>query len=188
MKIRKRKLHLKLKWGLLPGVICAIISGIVCGLFFPDGLTRAVLTFNGLFGNFLGFMIPLLIVGLVAPGIAELGRSAGKLLFITAALAYAFTLVSGFFSFTVADLALPYLLDPSSLKTQFASAVELKPYFTIAMPPLMDVMSALVFAFALGLGMASIQGERLKGIMVDFRNNSRQSKLQHQHNGRNQKD
>lgn len=169
MKIRKRKLHLKLKWGLLPGVICAIISGIVCGLFFPDGLTRAVLTFNGLFGNFLGFMIPLLIVGLVAPGIAELGRSAGKLLFITAALAYAFTLVSGFFSFTVADLALPYLLDPSSLKTQFASAVELKPYFTIAMPPLMDVMSALVFAFALGLGMASIQGERLKGIMVDFR-------------------
>ena len=95
IKFRKRKLHLKLKWGLLPGVLCAIAAGIVCGLFFPDWLVRAVLTFNGLFGNFLGFIIPLLIVALVAPGIAELGRSAGKLLFITAGLAYGFTLVSG---------------------------------------------------------------------------------------------
>ena len=114
MKFRKRRLHVRLKWGLLPGVICAIILGIVCGLFFPDWAVRAVLTFNGLFGNFLGFMIPLLIVGLVAPGIAELGRSAGKLLFITAALAYGFTLASGFFSFTVADLTYPFLLDTSS--------------------------------------------------------------------------
>ena len=86
MKFRKRKLHVKLKWGLLPSVICAIVCGIACGLFFPTWATRAVLTFNVLFGNFLGFMIPLLIVGLVAPGIAELGRAAGKLLLLTALL------------------------------------------------------------------------------------------------------
>ena len=169
MKFRKRRLHVRLKWGLLPGVICAIISGIVCGLFSPDWAVRAVLTFNGLFGNFLGFMIPLLIVGLVAPGIAELGRSAGKLLFITAALAYGFTLASGFFSFTVADLTYPFLLDTSSHITSFAAANELKPYFVVAMPPLMDVMTALVLAFTLGLGMANIQGERFKGVMVDLR-------------------
>ena len=47
MKLRKRKLHLKLKWGLLPGVICAIALGIGCGLFFPDWLVRVALTFNG---------------------------------------------------------------------------------------------------------------------------------------------
>lgn len=169
MKIRKRKLHIKLKWGLLPGVICAIAAGIVCGLFFPDWLTRAVLTFNGLFGNFLGFIIPLLIVGLVAPGIAELGRSAGKLLFITAALAYGFTLASGFFSYGVAEIAYPFLLDPSAHLAAFSSGVELKPYFTVAMPAVMDVMSALVLAFTLGLGMAVIPGNRLKGIMLDFR-------------------
>lgn len=169
MKIRKRKLHLKLKWGLLPGVICAIIAGIVFGLFSPDWFTRAVLTFNGLFGNFLGFIIPLLIVGLVAPGIAELGRSAGKLLFITAALAYAFTLASGFFSYFVSEVTYPFLLDASSQMTSFSSGVELKPYFTIAMPAIMDVMSALVLAFMLGLGMAVIPGNRLKGVMIDFR-------------------
>lgn len=169
MKFRKRKLHVRLKWGLLPGVICAIILGIGCGLFFPAWAVRAVLTFNGLFGNFLGFMIPILIVGLVAPGIAELGRAAGKLLFITAALAYGFTLASGFFSFTVADFTYPFLLDASNGIASFEAATELKPYFTVAMPPLMDVMTALVLAFTLGLGMATIQGERLKGIMVDLR-------------------
>ena len=130
---------------------------------------RAVLTFNGLFGNFLGFIIPLLIVALVAPGIAELGRSAGKLLFITAGLAYGFTLVSGFFSYGVSSFAFPYLLDASAKTAQFAQAAELKPYFTVAMPPLMDVMTALVLAFTLGLGMAVIQGSRLKGAMLDLR-------------------
>ena len=169
MKIRKRKLHIKLKWGLLPGVISAIVLGILCGLFFPAWLVRGVLTFNGLFGNFLGFIIPLLLVGLVAPGIAELGRSAGKLLFITAALAYGFTLASGFFSYAAAELAYPFLLSPAAHLESFAAVAELKPYFTVAMPAVMDVMSALVLAFTLGLGMSSIQGNRLKGVMLDLR-------------------
>ena len=169
IKFRKRKLQLKLKWGLLPGVLLAIACGIVCGLFVPDWFTRAVLTFNGLFGNFLGFIIPLLIVGLVAPGIAELGRSAGKLLFITALLAYGFTLASGFFSYGVSRLAFPFLLDTSSGLASFAQVTGLEPYFSVAMPPVMDVMSALVLAFTLGLGMAVIQGSRLKGVMLDFR-------------------
>ena len=168
-KFRRRKLNLKLKWGLLPGVILAIILGIVCGLFVPNWFVRIVLTFNGLFGNFLSFIIPLLIVGLVAPGIAEMGRGAGKLLFITAALAYGFTLTSGFFSFAVSDLAFPFLLDTSANMASFGEGIELTPYFTVAMPPVLEVMSALVLAFVLGLGMAAIQGSRLKGIMLDFR-------------------
>lgn len=169
MKIRKRKLHLKLKWGLLPAVVCAVLAGIACGLFFPVWLTRVFITFNGLFGNFLGFVIPLLIIGLVAPGIAELGRSAGKLLFITTALAYGFTLASGFFSYTVANAAYPFLIKPAAALASFGGGTELAPYFKVAMPPVMDVMSALVLAFVLGLGMAGIPGNRLKGVMLDVR-------------------
>ena len=168
-KFRRRKLNLNLKWGLLPRVILAIALGIICGLFVPSWLVRAVLTFNGLFGNFLGFIIPLLILGLVAPGIAELGRSAGKLLFITAALAYGFTLASGFFSYAVSAVTFPYLLDSSMGIASFSQIAELKPYFVIAMPPVFSVMTALVLAFTLGLGMAVIQGSRLKGVMMDFR-------------------
>ena len=76
----------KMKLGLLPRIIIAIALGIVCGLFFPGWIVRIFLTVNSLFGNFLNFIIPLLILGLVAPGIADLGKGAGRLLLITALL------------------------------------------------------------------------------------------------------
>ena len=69
----------KFRLGLLPKVLIAIALGIVCSLFFPMWAARAVSTFNSLFSSFLGFVIPLLILGLVAPGIAEMGKSAGRL-------------------------------------------------------------------------------------------------------------
>ena len=97
----------KMKLGLLPRIIIAIALGIVCGLFFPGWIVRIFLTVNSLFGNFLDFIIPLLILGLVAPGIADLGKGAGRLLLITALLAYGFTLFSGFFTYFTCDLLIP---------------------------------------------------------------------------------
>ena len=86
---------MKFRFGLLPRVVLAIGLGVGCGFFFPEWATRIALTFNDIFGQFLSFVIPLLILGLVAPGIADLGKNAGWLLAVTAALAYAFTLFSG---------------------------------------------------------------------------------------------
>ena len=75
---------MKFKFGLLPRVVLAIALGVACGFFLPGWATRIALTFNAIFGQFLGFAIPLLILGLVAPGIADLGRNAGRLLALTA--------------------------------------------------------------------------------------------------------
>ena len=88
----------RIKLGLLPKIIVAIVLGILCGLFFPGWLVRIFLTINSLFGNFLNFIIPLLILGLVAPGIADLGKGAGRLLLITALLAYGLTVFSAVFT------------------------------------------------------------------------------------------
>lgn len=159
---------MKRRFGLLPRVILAIALGILCGLFFPDWATRAALTFNVLFRQFLGFVIPLLIFGLVAPGIADLGRSAGRLLALTAALAYAFTLVSGFGTYFASRAIFPSLLEGSEVVLPEEQAA-LSPYFTIEMPPVMGVMSALVLAFILGLGMAYIHSRTLKAAMDDFK-------------------
>lgn len=124
-----------------------------------------------MFGNFLGFIIPLLILGLVAPGIADLGKGAGKLLLITALLAYCFTLFSGFFTYFSCSLAYPWLLDTTQQLTPLeGEAVKtIAPYFTIDMPPLMQVMTSLILAFTLGLGMSVIPGNRLKNVMEDFK-------------------
>ena len=159
-----------MKLGLLPRIIIAIALGIVCGLFFPGWIVRIFLTVNSLFGNFLNFIIPLLILGLVAPGIADLGKGAGRLLLITALLAYGFTLFSGFFTYFTCDLSYPWLLNTSDKLSAVAdNTVALQPYFTGEMPAVMGVMSALILAFTLGLGMSVIDGNRLKSVMDDFK-------------------
>ena len=98
------------KFGILPKILIAIALGIVCSFFFPGWAVRVFLTFNSIFSNFLGMFIPLLIIGLVAPGIADLGKGAGKLLLITVVLAYSSTVLSGAFSYFSCKLAYPHIL------------------------------------------------------------------------------
>ena len=158
----------KIKVGLLAKIVIAIILGIVCGLFFPEWLQRLFATFNGLFSNFLGFFVPLLILGLIVPGIANVGKSAGRLLGITVVLAYSFTLFSGFFTWGVCNSVYPFLLEGATLSEVNESANSFVPYFTVDMPPLMGVMSALIAAFVIGLGLTMVGGKTLKAVFDDF--------------------
>ena len=89
----------KIKITLLAKVVIAIAAGVLFGQFLPAGIARIFVTFNSLFGNFLSFTIPLIIVGLVTPAIGDLGKGAGKLLAITALIAYLSTIMSGFFTY-----------------------------------------------------------------------------------------
>ena len=159
------------EWGLLPKVLIAIALGIICSFFFPDGLTRCFITFNSIFSNFLGLFIPIIILGLIAPGIFELGKGAGKLLLITAGIAYLSTILSGLFSYGTCRLTYPSLLGGAvtSLGGIDMDANDLKPFFTIEMPPLMSVTTSLVLAFVIGLSLIAIKGDYLKGVMLELR-------------------
>lgn len=154
---------------LLAQIIAAIILGVVCGMMFPEWLSRIFATINGIFSNLLSFIIPLLILGLIAPGIADVGKNAGRLLAATAAVAYLFTLFSGFFTFFVCEQIYPSLIAGESLNAIEESATTIAPYFTIEMPPLFGVMSALIAAFLLGVGMTAIKGTALRSAMDDFK-------------------
>src|SRR5690625_6804170 len=80
----------KLNLGLVPKIILAIIMGIVLGQlpFVSASFIRLLLTFAEFFSSFLNFVIPLMIVGLITKGIAELTEGAGKLLGVTFLTAY----------------------------------------------------------------------------------------------------
>ena len=82
----------KIKIGLLARIVIAIILGIAIGTVFPAPLVRIFVTFNGIFSEFLNFSIPLIIVGLVTVAIADIGKGAGKMLLVTALIAYFATL------------------------------------------------------------------------------------------------
>lgn len=70
----------KFRISLLWQVLIAIATGIALGQFLPVPVARIFVTFNGLFGNFLTFAIPLIIIGLIIPAISDLGKGAGRLL------------------------------------------------------------------------------------------------------------
>jgi Na+/H+-dicarboxylate symporter len=157
--------------GLLPKVIIAIILGIGASYIFPLPVTRVFITFNSIFGNFLGFVIPLIILGLVAPGIADLGKSAGKLLAITALIAYGSTVISGSFSFFTTKWSLPLLMEQNETIASFEelASKSVSHFFTIDMPPIMSVTSALIFAFVIGLGVSALSADSIKKVLSEFR-------------------
>lgn len=158
----------KLKIGLLGKILIAIAMGVCIGLVAPAWMVRLFLTFNGIFSQFLGFAIPLIIVGLVAPAISDIGKTAGKMLLITVAIAYGSTIFAGLVSYLTGAALFPGMIQSGTSLQEVASATELAPYFTVTIPPLMNVMTALILAFTLGLGLAALDGQTLKNALHDF--------------------
>lgn len=155
---------------LLFRVIVAIALGIGLGQFLPESISRIFATFNGLFDQILKFVIPLIIVGLIVPAIAKLGDTAGRLLLYTVAIAYGSTLFAGFSSYFASMTIFPGLLDTQSAADIQESSKVLTPYFQLQIPPLFDVMSALVLAFLVGIGLARINKSTLSAAADDFEN------------------
>lgn len=158
--------HCKLSIGkrlpLLVKVIIAIILGILFGTFIPDVVVRAFNTFNGLFDQLLRFLIPLIIVGLVTSAIADIGKGAGRMLFITGITAYCATVLSGLFSYGCSASLFPAMLEDISTSTLSVQGRELPAFFSIEIEPVMGVMTSLVLAFMIGLGIASFGAKVLK--------------------------
>lgn len=150
-----------LKIGLLGKILIAIALGIGTGLIFPEWAVRIFVTINSIFSQFLGFAIPLIIVGLVTPAIADIGNKAGKMLLVTVAIAYFSTIFSGLASYLTGAALYPSMIDSGEGLKSLSESGELQPYFTVAIPPLMGVMTALVLAFMAGLGLAATQHRTL---------------------------
>ncbi|WP_101773866.1 dicarboxylate/amino acid:cation symporter [Peptostreptococcus faecalis] len=148
----------KFKLGLIPKLIIAIILGIIAGSYLPTVVVQVAVTFSAFFGKFLNFIIPMMILAFVSKGISDLSEGAGKLLLVTVLLAYCSTLVAGSLSYFMADSIFPSFIDPAmATEIQAATSRNLKPLFEIPLEPIMDVTSALVLAFLLGLCVSMIK-------------------------------
>ena len=156
------------KIGLLPKILIAIALGIGAGLIVPEYIARIFVTFNGIFSQFLGFIIPLIIVALVATAIADIGNRAGKMLLVTVALAYGSTVFAGLVSYFTGASLFPSMIESGPALDHVAEGVSLSPFFSVNIPPLMGVMTALVLAFTLGLGLASTQHDTLMKATHEF--------------------
>ena len=171
-KIRRKTLSLHQnmkKIGLLPRIVIAIIMGILIGNVLPEGWVRVFVTFNYVFSQFLGFLIPLIIIGLVTPAIADIGKAAGRLLLLTVGLAYADTIIAGLLAFATGTMLFPMLIDTEASTAAIEKADALAPYFQLNIPAILDVMAALVSSFVVGIGVAYTDSPILKKGFSEFR-------------------
>ena len=151
---------MKLKLGLLPKLFIAIAIGIVVGWASPDWVIRSTNCFRDLFGQFIKFFVPFIIVGLVTPAIADTGKRAGRMLLLTMGVAYASTLFAGYFAYGVSCGIFPQIMSSGA----FGDSVAVKAFpafFSLKIPPLMDVTTALATSFMLGLGMVAVKADML---------------------------
>ena len=153
----------RFKFPIIAHVLFAMLMGVVTGLFMPSWFVRIFVTFNAFFGQFIGFLVPLIILALVTAAIANTEQNAGRMLTSTLIIVFASTILSGLFSYGVGQEVLPLVIAQDN---EIALAPQEKgvfaPYFFIQLPPALDVMSALVLALMLGLGIRSSSATGLK--------------------------
>lgn len=147
-------------------LVLGITLGIICESLNLDFPIRLLATFSELFGSFLSFIIPLIMIGFIVPGIASLGNKSGKGLLITTIVAYISTLCSGFLAFSAGSYLLPKFLKSNSLVIE--SSNQITTFFSIDIPPIMSVMSALVFSFVMGISLSKIKNSSILNIFNEF--------------------
>lgn len=170
---RRKKVGKKFKLGLIPKIIIAIILGVIVGKYLPEVVVRIAVTFSSIFGSFLNFIIPLMIIGFVTKGIADLGEGAGKLLGVTVLIAYTSTLIGGSLSYGMANAIFPKFLNADLIKNiQEAGEITVDPFFEVPITPFFDVTSAIIFAFMLGISVSWLRktgkGKYTYSIISDF--------------------
>ncbi|WP_188208176.1 dicarboxylate/amino acid:cation symporter [Alkalibacillus aidingensis] len=143
---------------LIAKLVAGIIVGIIVGLMGIEWLTRVLITFSDLFGQFIEFMIPLIILFFIASGVSKLGQESGKLVGLTVGTAYTSTILAGIAAFFVATTLMPMVASERRAPEE-GSALE--GYIDLAIDPLMGVITALLLAFTFGIAIAKLNSETL---------------------------
>lgn len=147
---------MKLILRLIAGIAVGIgIGGLYYGVDASGGvdailefMVRLLVTFESILGSFIFFMIPLIILFFIADGISKIGVGSGRLVGVTLGTAYISTLGAGIMAYLVARMVMPRITDGGSVPAEGAG---LEPFFEFEIAPLMDILTALVLAFAFGI-------------------------------------
>lgn len=146
-------------------LLLGVVVGILAGLVANEGLMHVVVTLNYIMGQVISFCVPLIIIGFIAPSITKLGKNASRMLGIALVLAYTSSLGAALFS-----MAAGYALIPGmSINPAVEGLKELpEVVFQLSIPPVMGVMSALVFSVMIGLAATWTKAVTVTKLLDEF--------------------
>lgn len=149
-------------------LIAGIIIGILLGLYAPLPIARAMVTVKVLLGELIFFVVPLIILFFITSGIAALGKDSGKMVGVTTGLAYTSTIIAGHLALLVAFIVIPFISAGGS--TEGTATEGLKSYMDFGVDPIFSVMTALILAFILGIGIAKTGSTTLQRFFDEGKN------------------
>lgn len=146
-------------------LLIAVALGIVAGMFIDGAALGVIVSIKHLAGQVIFFLVPLIILGFIAPSIAHLSSNASKMLLFAFGIAYLSSIGASFFGAAVGYSVIPHLnivSDASSLKELPENMLK------IDIPPVMNVMTALVLAVMVGLAVAWVKSDEFSRLLDIF--------------------
>ena len=145
-------------------LLLGIVIGIVIGLVVPTGVMSVIVSLKNLLGQVINFVVPLIVIGFIAPSITKLGSNASRMLGDALVLAYVSSVLAALLSMGAGYAIIPNLT--------FGEAVGLRDLpadlFGLTIPQIMGVMSALAFSVLIGLAAVWTKAKTIITILDEF--------------------
>ena len=167
MKKKGLPLPIVLVLGIVIGGVVGVWAWKNNNLEFSIGLMQVIVCVHRLMGQFISFCVPIIVLGFICPSITKLGQNAGKLLGVALVIAYLSSVFAATMS-AVAGYTLVPILDIQSMKA-FERDLP-KAIFTLDIPQIMPVITALVLSIVFGLSAVWTNSKTIIKLLDEFQN------------------
>ena len=148
-------------------LLIGIVIGIIFGQIFPENVMSVVVPLKNILGQVINFVVPLIVIGFIAPSITKLGNNASRMLGVALMVAYTSSVLAAILSMGAGYAIIPNL----PVVSEIEGLKELpEDVFGLTIPQIMNVMSALAFSILIGLAAIWTKAKTIITILDEFQN------------------
>ena len=148
-------------------LLIGIVIGIIFGQIFPESVMSVVVPLKNILGQVINFVVPLIVIGFIAPSITKLGNNASRMLGVALMVAYTSSVLAALLSMGAGYAIIPNL----PVVSEIEGLKELpEDVFGLTIPQIMNVMSALAFSILIGLAAIWTKAKTIITILDEFQN------------------
>lgn len=148
-------------------LLVGIVIGIIFGQIFPENVMSVVVPLKNILGQVINFVVPLIVIGFIAPSITKLGNNASRMLGVALMVAYTSSVLAALLSMGAGYAIIPNL----PVVSEIEGLKELpEDVFGLTIPQIMNVMSALAFSILIGLAAIWTKAKTIITILDEFQN------------------
>lgn len=142
-----------------------IALGIIIGMYSNEGIINVIQSIKYILNQVISFMVPLIVLGFIAPAITKMGDKASKMLGVILIIAYASSVCAALFSTIAGYMIIPNLNIPSNVEG-LRKLPEI--IFKLDISPVFSVITALFLAICGGVAVVKTKSEYFKNLLNEL--------------------